>query len=164
MRRFAAAALALATLASCPRAERGAVTLAAPDLETAAVLRGLVADPRTSDPVGLYGRDTDRMCVVRDGSRYRVGVYVDYGEGLGCDASGSLRRSGERLSFDLGGGCAFDAVFDGAWIVFPISLPTACAARCTRRATFSALSVDRLSEAPAEAAAMRSARGGLPCG
>ena len=163
MIRIVIALLSLALLASCPRAERGVMAVAAPDLETAAVLRGLVPDPADRDVVGLYARDTDRLCVVRQGSGYRVGAYVDYGEGISCNGAGTLSRSGDRVRVTLGEGCAFEARFDGDRIVFPSTVPNGCAALCGRRASFAALDVARLSGSASEAATMRDARGRLPC-
>jgi hypothetical protein len=157
------ALVALASLASCPRLDREMAQVRAPDLETAAVLRGLVRDPSDVEVVGLYARDTDRLCVVRQGAGYRIGAYVDYGEGIGCSGAGTLTRSGERLTVTLGEGCGFQARFDGDRIVFPAVVPDACARLCGRRASFAALDAGRLSESAAEAATMRDARGRLPC-
>ncbi|MES2337630.1 MAG: hypothetical protein V4537_06005 [Pseudomonadota bacterium] len=161
--RWPFALAALAVLASCPRADRGVSDVRAPDLETAAVLRGLVRDPSDVDVVGLYARDTDRVCIVRQGSAYRIGAYVDYGDGIGCSGAGTATRSGDRLRVTLGQGCAFDARFDGDRIAFPVGLPTACETLCGRRASFAALEAIRLSESAAEAATMRDAVGRLPC-
>ncbi|URW76842.1 hypothetical protein M9980_06515 [Sphingomonas donggukensis] len=154
---------ALVLLASCPRQGPIAAVLVAPDLETAAIARGLVADPADRDIVGLYARDTDRVCVVRRGLGYRIGAHVDYGQGVACSGAGSVSRSGDTLRVTLGEGCAFYARFDGARIVFPASVPEACAQLCGRRASFEALEVDRLSESEAEARAMRTAGNELPC-
>ncbi len=163
MIRAALALIALATLASCPRGDVAGPQARAPDLETAAVLRGLVTDPSRRDVVGLYARDTDRVCVVRRGGGYAIGAYVDYGEGIGCSGAGVLTRSGDRLAVTLGDGCTFDARFDGDRIQFPAVLPDRCAKLCGRRASFAALTAERLSETAAEAATMRDGRGRLPC-
>jgi hypothetical protein len=161
--RPAAALIALALLASCPQVRHRVDEVRAPDLETAAMLRGLVRDPGDVDVAGLYARDTDRVCVVRQGGGYRVGAYVDYGEGIACSGAGTLARSGERLTVALGKGCEFDARFDGDRIVFPATVPASCARLCGGRASFAALNATRLSDSPAEAAAMRDVGGGLPC-
>lgn len=163
MMRAGLAVVALVLLASCPRAGGGLSQVRAPDLETAAILRGLVRDPADVDVAGLYARDTDRVCVVRQGADYRIGAYVDYGDGLGCNGAGTLTRSGERLRVTLGEGCGFDARFDGDRIAFPVTVPDGCTKLCGRRASFAALSAVRLSESAAEAATMRDARGRLPC-
>lgn len=154
----------LAALASCPRSEPRVRATAAPDLETAAILRGLVRDPADRDIVGLYARDTDRVCIVRRDGRYRIGATVDYGDGQGCSAAGDVMRSGAMLRIRLGDDCRFDARFDGDRISFPARLPTGCARACVNRATMEALDAERLSESVAEAATMRSANGSTPCG
>ncbi|UIJ47269.1 hypothetical protein LZK98_10145 [Sphingomonas cannabina] len=160
-----AALLPVLLLASCPpRPHDAAETSGAPDLETAAIARGIVRDPRDTEPTGLYARDTDRVCIVPKGLDYRIGAFVDYGEGITCNAAGSVTRSGETLRVRLGDGkCSFDARFDGDRITFPGRLPDACAALCTQRASLAGLEVTRLSESLSEAAAMRDARGRLPC-
>jgi hypothetical protein len=165
MIRLLALLVVLATLASCPpRPHAGTEVSGAPDLETAAIARGLVADPDDVELTGLYARDTDRICIVRDGLRYRIGAFVDYGDGITCSGAGRVTRSGESLRIELGdGGCSFTARFDGERIVFPGRLPDACARLCARRASFAALEASRLSESASEAAAMRDSRGRLPC-
>lgn len=153
----------LATLASCPRTAPTVRATATPDLETAAILRGLVRDPADRDIVGLYARDTDRLCIVRAGRGHRVGVTVDYGDGTGCSGAGTVSRAGETLRLDLGRDCKIAARFDGDRIVFPVPVPDACTALCVRRATLAAIDVERLSESAAEAATMRDANGRTPC-
>ncbi len=155
-----ATAIALFLLAGCNGAD---TTPAAPDLETAAIERGMVRDPEALDPVGLYARDTDRLCVVAARDNYRIGAFTDYGDGLACNAAGTARRTGNVLRIDFGSDCAFDARFDGDRIAFPGRLPPACAARCGPRASLAAMTVERLSNSPSEAASMRDTRGRLPC-
>lgn len=161
--RLALAVAMLAALASCPRDEPRMRAPAAPDLETAAILRGLVRDPADRDIVGLYARDTDRVCIVRRGGRYQIGATVDFGDGQGCSAAGRVSRSGANLRVVLGDDCRFDAQFDGDRITFPAKLPDGCAAACGNRATMEALAAERLSESVAEAATMRAASGVTPC-
>ncbi|WP_404339171.1 hypothetical protein AB2M62_07950 [Sphingomonas sp. MMS12-HWE2-04] len=135
------------------------------DLESAAIERGMVRDPDDSSIEGLYARDTDRVCIVKAGSGYRIGAYVDYGDRITCSGSGTVTRGGEALHVELGGAdCNFDAHFDGERIRFPGSVPAACAKLCARRAAFSGLDVARLSESAAEAAAMRDSSGKRLCG
>lgn len=138
-----------------------------PSLESAAIQRGLIPDPGNSDPTGLYARDTDRLCVVRDGAAWRVGAFVDYGQGVSCTGRGTAARSGATLAIELrardGTRCAFDARFEGDRIRFPATLPDACARFCGPRASFAALDVERLSDSPAEATALRSAEGKRLC-
>jgi hypothetical protein len=95
------------------------------DLESAAIERGLVRDPKDRELVGLYARDTDRICMVRSGNEYRVGAFVDYGDGVTCSGSGKVTRVGETLHVELGGEgtCGFRARFDGDRIQFPGTVP-----------------------------------------
>lgn len=159
--------LPLLLLAACSGG--GSTTNSAPpqDLESAAIERGLVRDPADTDVTGLYARDTDRVCVIRKGDAYRIGAFVDYGDGLNCTGAGIATRAGETLSVQLktktGITCAFDARFDGDRITFPANLPPECAKFCGSRASFAALDVDRLSESAAEARALRSAEGTRLC-
>lgn len=155
----------LLLLASCPPLPHGAaIAGGAPDLESAAIARGLVRDPARVDPTGLYARDTDRLCIVPDGGAYRIGAFVDYGEGIACNGAGTARRAGGVLRISLADGkCSFDARYDGDRITFPARMPEACAVLCAQRASLAALDVRRLGESVSEAAAMRDARGRLPC-
>lgn len=160
------AALTLALLAGCSGnngAETSDNVAAPPDLERAAIVRGLVRDPADTDMTGLYARDTDRVCVVPDGSGARIGVFVDYGDGITCSGSGTVTRGGETLRVELGQGCAFDARYDGDRITFSGNVPDACTTLCTRNASFAAVEVERLSESQAEASALRDAKGRLLC-
>lgn len=162
----AAPALLLLALAACSGGQGGGNAQAPQDLESAAIERGLVRDPDDSDLTGLYARDTDRICIVRTGSAYRVGAHVDYGDRITCSGSGTVERSGDTLKVALGkdGACRFDAHYDGERIRFPGALPDACKPLCARRASFTGLEVTRLSESGAEAAAMRDAGGRRLCG
>jgi hypothetical protein len=154
-------------LAACSGGPSGNQPASPPDLESAAVERGLVRDPGDTDVTGLYARDTDRVCVVKQGGSYRIGAFVDYGDGLSCTGIGTARRSGGTLSVELkgksGAACAFDARFDGERIVFPANMPDACVKLCGPRASFAALDVERLSESAAEAGALRTAEGTRLC-
>lgn len=157
------APVALLALASCPVTRRAEVT-AVPTLEEAAIARGLVRDPADIDLTGLYARDTDRLCITGTLSDYRIGAYVDYGDGIACNASGSVARDGQRLRVDFGEDCRFDARFDGERVTFPARVPAGCRAKCNKRASLAALEVQRLSGSRAEAAAMRNGKGEQPCG
>ncbi|WP_423602070.1 hypothetical protein [Sphingomonas sp. MS122] len=165
--RLAAAGLPFLLLAACSGGGSAGNAATPQDLESAAIERGLVRDPSDSDVTGLYARDTDRVCVIRKGDAYRIGAFVDYGDGLSCAGSGTATRAGETLSVRLEGkggiACAFDARFDGERITFPANVPAECARFCGPRASFAALDADRLSESAAEARALRSADGARLC-
>lgn len=133
------------------------------ELERAAVAAGLVPNPARASIVGAWARDSDRMCVApgEDG-RERIGVVIDYGEGNGCVGSGTVRRSGDRLTVDLGA-CRIDARFDGERITFPAEVDPACARACRGNASLAALTVERVSGSAAEAATLRAPSGRLLC-
>lgn len=159
------AASLLLVLAACDSTPTPApvATSAGASLERAAVEAGIVADPKAIDPVGAYASDTDRLCLTANGDAYRIGASIDYGEGQGCLARGTAKGR-ETLRIDFGADCRFDASFEGERITFPAIVPTACERRCTGRASFSALTAQRLSGAAAEARAMRGPDGQPLCG
>lgn len=135
-------------------------------LEAAAVARGLVADPASGSLYGSWASESDRLCVVpapdRSDRQDRIGARVDYGEGQGCAAAGTVERDGATLRVEFGE-CRFDARYDGERITFPASLPPACERLCTGRASLTALTVERLSESVSEAATLRAADGRRLC-
>lgn len=143
-----------------PAAEQGGAGAA---LEKTAIVAGIITDPSKLDPVGAYASDTDRVCIVPQRSGFRVGASVDYGEQQGCVARGTASGS-ETLHLEFGDGCSFDARVDGERIVFPAIVPPACDRRCTGRATLTAVSAGRLSNAVTEAQTMRAPDGQPLCG
>ncbi len=148
-------------LAACGSRPQAAPDTAGARLEAAAEQAGLIADPASATLVGSWAQDTDRLCVTPlQGSRYRIGALIDYGEGQGCLASGTAQRKGDTVSVTFGA-CRFDARFDGERIVFPAELPAACDRLCAGHATLAALSVEHLSPAVSEAETLRSP-GGKP--
>ncbi len=136
------------------------------DLEKAAIERGLVRNPGDSEIAGLYARDTDRVCIVPARIGYRVGAFVDYGDGITCSGTGTASRVGETLHIELGAddSCSFDAKLDGDKITLPGAVPAGCSKLCSRRASYAGLEVTRLSESAAEAAALRDDNGKRLCG
>lgn len=155
------ALLALALLTGCSGASDAPGGNAATSLEAGAIARGLVRDPEKAALTGLYARETDRLCVAED----RIGVHVDYGQGIGCSATGSVERRGEVLAVSLGdaGDCRFDASYDGERIVFPAQVPEGCRRFCRSRASLAAVTVVRLSGSASEAMALRDGRGRTLC-
>lgn len=136
----------------------------AADLETIAIERGVIPDPEQLTLAGTYARDGDRMCIVGQGGRYRVGAYSDYGEALLCSASGTATRSGEVLRISFGdAGCAFDARIAGEEIVLPGALPQACERLCDTPASLAGLQVARISDSEVEARSLRDPRGRALC-
>jgi len=135
-------------------------------LEAAAIDAGIVADPANTDPTGLYARDRDKICVVPSATAFHVGIFVDYGDDFFCSGTGEATRAGETLHVELTSapGCAFDAKYEGDRISVPGALPDGCRKACSKRASLAGLSVERLSDSPSEAAALRDGRGGMLCG
>ncbi|MHA6719266.1 hypothetical protein ACX40Y_07410 [Sphingomonas sp. RS6] len=156
---------AVLALGGCGQGRQPSDPPRSPNLEQAAIARGLVSDPAARQITGLFTRDTDRVCIVKQAQAYRIGAVVDYGDGIGCSARGSVSRSGDALRIVLGedDGCTFAARFDGERIRFPGALPAGCARFCRRRASFTGLQVSRLSESDAEARAMRDPGGRALC-
>ncbi|OAN59826.1 hypothetical protein [Sphingomonas sp. TDK1] len=153
-------------LAACGGPSPAPSTGGSADLETAAVQRGLVRDPKDSSIVGAYARGPDRLCIAPAGAVHRIGIIIDYGEGNGCRATGFVHREGDGLALTLGpdGGCSFTARFDGDHLALPGALPKACAHVCTGRAALAGAQFARLGEAIAEARALRDPEGRAPCG
>jgi hypothetical protein len=134
-------------------------------LEQAAVRVGLVPDAARAPLVGAWARGSDRVCVVpgaEGGGAERIGVLLDYGDGNGCVGSGTVRRTGQTLSVELGR-CRVDARFDGERIAFPPELPSECERLCRGNATLSALTVERVSASASEAATLRAPSGRPLC-
>ncbi|HEX8302395.1 hypothetical protein [Sphingomonas sp.] len=158
-------ALALLLVLEACSGQQAAKDQAPQDLEKAAIERGLVRNPQDSDIAGLYSRDTDRICIVPSTIGYRIGAFVDYGDGITCSGTGTASRAGETLRIELGAdkACGFDAKFDGEKITLPGALPEGCTKLCNRRASYAGLEVSRLSESVAEAAAMRDTSGKRLC-
>lgn len=129
-------------------------------LEQAAIARGVVRDPATATADGLYARAGDRLCITGE----RIGMFVDYGDDIGCSGRGRFTRDGEALRIDLADGCTFETAFDGDHVRLPGALPAACKRLCTRRASLAGFEVDRLSDSGSEAAALRDPKGQQLCG
>lgn len=162
MRETLLAAIVLLSCGCERTAPRNADAAAGRAMEAAARGAGLIDTARGAS--GVYASGDDRICVMQraTGARFRIGVSVDYGDGQRCVGRGTAVGR-EDLALDLGGDCRFHATHDGERLTFPAHVPAACARQCQGRATFDALSVERLSEAAGEAERLRGADGGLLC-
>lgn len=108
--------------------------------------------------------DTDRACIVPAGRGVsRIGVLVDYGEGQGCVASGTLTRKGGALDIRLGDDCRIDAKFDGTRIIFPPAVPEGCRTVCRGRASLESFTVEQVSQSVSEAGTLRGVDGAPLC-
>jgi hypothetical protein len=153
-------------LAACHVSQPAPQTTSTPtSLEAAAIEAGIVADPASTDPTGLYKRDRDRICVVPSATAFRIGIYVDYGDNYYCSGQGEATRAGETLHVELANapGCMFDARFEGDRIVLPGRLPDSCQKACSTRASLAGLSAERMSDSPSEASALRDGKGRMLC-
>ena len=157
--------VAVLPLGSCSSSSSPDAQPTPTSLEAAAIDAGIVPDPANTDPTGLYARDRDKICVVPSATAFRVGIYVDYGDDFFCSGTGEATRAGETLHVELtsAAGCSFDASFEGDRISLPGALPDACRKACSKRASLAGLSVERLSDSPSEAAALRDGRGRMLC-
>lgn len=159
-----AAPFALLLLTACSDAAVEVPEDAGAALEQSAIARGLVPDPDAAPLTGLFARDADRLCLrAGDASNAIIGVSIDYGEGNGCSAHGTARRTGSGLAIDLSDACRFDADYDGEVIRFPGALPAECADLCRGNASLAGMATERLSHSPGEVAAFRDRRGRFPC-
>lgn len=159
------------SVAGCDRGDRQAAAdggaSAGERIERAARGQGIVPDPQTGRLTGVWARDADRMCVVDGGSdgpagAQRIGIVTDFGDGQGCIAQGTIGREGERLRIMLGR-CRFDARLDAGRVVFPDTVPPACARLCRGRASLAGLDMAQQSMSASEAAMLRSRGGRMPC-
>lgn len=158
---LAAGMILLASGCGVPASEQ--IPNAGAELESAARARGLIDDPSSIDPVGIYASESDRLCIVPSGDGFRVGAAVDYGEGQGCLARGTARGRG-RLEMRLGADCRFSAVLEGARVMFPAVLPSGCDRACRGRASLSTLTAERLSASASEARTAPGPDGAPLCG
>ena len=158
------ASLALALLlAGCGRSPgQPAAANAGAALEQAAIARGIVADPAKVDPVGLYGSESDKVCVVPADDGYRIGAAVDYGEGQGCFATGTASGR-DTLAVRFGDACRLEVRVEGDRVTFPATIPAGCDRFCTGRASLAAVTADRISASATEAASAVTAAGAKLC-
>jgi hypothetical protein len=147
-------------LSGCGQTPEQATSPEAAGLEAAAVERGLVDNASDAPLTGVFASGGGRVCMLESGSR--IGVVSQNGEGGRCAASGTFERRGGGLRVGLGD-CRFEAGYDGEHIVFPGDMPEACNRLCTEAASLADLNVDRLSDSPAEAAALRDDRDRTLC-
>lgn len=152
-------------LAGCGGPTTGPTSAVSPDLEMAAIERGLVRDPQNRAILGAFARGPDRLCILPSAKANRVGIVIDYDAANGCRATGSVRRTADGLELVLGSAdaCRFTARYDGDHLALPGAVPAPCARLCTGRAGLAGAQFTRLGESVAEARAMRDAKGQPLC-
>lgn len=140
-------------LAGCSETRAGDDEAAVTPLDAAAIEAGVIADPDIIDLSGSFadtsGTGSDAFCARgnrRDG--YAVGVLVSFGGSSQCEGQGRAALSGEQArisltrnsSGDAVDDCSFLARFDGSALALAGSLPAACQAVCSPRASLAGAS------------------------
>lgn len=147
------ALLACLLLAGCSVSQAGGDDAARTPLDAAAIDAGVIADPQAIDLAGAFAdpgaTGADAFCARGDRDKgYNVGVLVTFGASSQCEGTGSARLSGETAELSLSrngdgdaiAGCRFSARFDGNALALPGSVPAACAALCSDRASLAGAS------------------------
>jgi hypothetical protein len=116
-------------------------------LDARAIEAGILPDTANRVIAGRYETrsdlGTDKFCAVKNGSgQFRIGVLAVFGPESKCEAQGSARTSGDKITIALSGKetCSFDAEFDGIELRFPGAMQQGCASYCSPRASFSGTS------------------------
>ena len=147
------ALLACLLLAGCSVSQAGGDDDALTPLDAAAIDAGVIVDPQAIDLAGAFAdpgaTGADSFCARGDRIRgYKVGVLVRFGASSQCEGTGSAQLAGEAAELSLSrngkgdaiAGCRFSAQFDGNALVVPGSVPAACAALCSDRASLAGAS------------------------
>lgn len=155
MKHFAASVClgACLVLAGCSETRAGDDEAAVTPLDAAAIEAGVITDPHSIDLAGSFadtgGTGSDAFCA--RGSReqgYSVGVLVTFGGSSQCEGQGRAALSGEQARISLTrtatgeavDDCSFTARFDGSGLALAGSLPSACQAVCSARASLAGAS------------------------
>lgn len=147
------ALLACLVLGGCSVSQAGGDDAARTPLDAAAIDAGVIADPQAIDLAGSFAdpgaTGSDAFCARGDRAKgYRVGVLVTFGASSQCEGTGSAKLAGETADLSLSrngdgdaiAGCRFSAQFDGNALALPGSVPAACAALCSDRASLAGAS------------------------
>lgn len=162
------APFALLLLAGCSSGE-AVDDQGAGNLEAAAIASGVIPDPATAPVEGLYEHvgeaATDKLCLMGEGDRFRLGISVHLGRNVACHAQGTAERTGEALAITLEGqgDCSFLAAFDGEEVRIPGAVPKGCASYCTGDNSISGVALGKSSGERADALAARDAEGAPLC-
>lgn len=130
-------------------------------LEAAALEAGLIP-AAAAVTTGVWARDGNRLCLGPPGGEGRAALLVDDGAGNRCVYVGTATRSGQGVELTARR-CRLPIRLAGSQAVLPDEIDAACTRLCRGGASPSGLTLDRLSDASAEAAAFRLPRGGIPC-
>lgn len=142
------ALLACLLLTGCSVSQAGGDDDALTPLDAAAIDAGVIADPQAIDLAGSFAdmgaTGSDAFCARGDrDAGYKVGLLVSFGASSQCEAVGSATLAGETAEISLSrngdgdavAGCRFSAHFDGNALALPGSVPAACSALCSDRAS-----------------------------
>lgn len=145
--------LACLMLAGCSVSQAGGDNDAMTPLDAAAIDAGVIADPQAIDLAGSFAdpgaTGSDAFCAQGNRDKgYKVGLLVSFGASTQCEGTGSAMLAGETAEISLSrngegdtiGGCRFSARFDGNALALPGSVPAACSALCTHRASLAGAS------------------------
>lgn len=167
MRRVAAIGALALLLLSCrergndePRLDRDS------KLDIAASEAGLIDDPATTSPVGLYQNagvaGSDAICVAGDGANLRFGLVMHFGPTLICEGAGSASHDGGILTLRFANAdCAVAVRYDGRSLRIPGDVPAGCARLCGARASISGGSMARVGWSDADSRRLTSRRDAL---
>lgn len=168
MRALAVALLLAGCSPGAKRADAVASTATSDALDAAAVASGQLPVPDSRSVAGTYAATTnigtDRMCVVAEGDRLRVGVLVSYGNGGECVGRGGGERTAGGLRATFGPGCVIDTTLDGYNVVFPGRLPPGCRTLCRGRASLAGVTIPKLSDGETDARSLTDLGGAPLCG
>lgn len=163
----------LLLLSACeapPVAPEEQATVVQSGLERAAIESGVIADPVSISPVGLFQRrheaGIDKLCVrPGTGRQFRFGVEAVFGAGEHCRGTGLARRAGDKLILRFLGApqCIVVAQYDGDRVAMPGVVDLNCARLCGGRGSLEGVSLPRLSSDAASALAARDRTDGALC-
>jgi hypothetical protein len=164
-------------LAGCSETRAGDDEAAVTPLDAAAIEAGVIADPEVLDLAGSFadtgGTGSDAFCARGNREQgYAVGVLVTFGGASQCEGQGRAALTGEQAqisltrtsSGDAVDDCSFTARFDGSALALAGSLPAACQAVCSNRASLAGASFALVENGDSAAQSTRGRDIGQLCG
>lgn len=162
--------VALATACGpAPEKPAGNAAAAPSSLERAAIEAGVVTDPNSQSPIGLYRNrheaGLDSFCIVHgEEGKLRFGLEAAFGEGIECSGKGTARLSGDKLILNFArSACLAVVQYDGDRVSFPGAMDIECRSLCTNRGSLEGVSMPRVSREESVARGARARRGGRLC-
>lgn len=132
-------------------------------LDVAASEAGLIDDPATTSPVGLYQNagvaGSDAICVAGDAANLRFGLVMHFGPTLICEGTGTATHDGGMLTLRFADSdCVVAARYDGRSLHIPGNVSAGCARICGARASISGGSMARVGWSDADSHRLMSRR------